>query len=126
MKIDYLFLKQLCNLMIEHESYTISTLELLDELKDLQKSIADIDDKYYRHLLLLKDCHVIEEVTGRNLGCSYLTNESMLRADCLIRLTLSGYDFSEMLNKRGFIEKVKKMSISSALFIGKQMAEQWN
>ncbi len=126
MKIDYNYLKRLLNAIQAKNSHFVNVLSLADEMKKPRQIIDEDDyyDKFYGHLLLLKDNHAIEEVYGHNLGVQYTVEENVCCSDSFIRLTSSGYDFATLLNKEGVTEKIKKFTISSGIYAGKVAAEK--
>lgn len=117
MQIDYNFIKRILNVIQKRESHFISVSKLLEDAKpqyeEIEKEIYL--DLFYGHLHLLKDDGVIEEVLGQNLGCHYSLNNGISCGGCFIRLTSKGYDFIKVLNKEGFTEKFKKLTINESI-----------
>ena len=126
MRIDYLFLKKMLTVITEKQSHIIDVLCLAEEMKQPHLAISDEEylDKFYGHLQQLKDTGAIIELCGRDLGVHYLADGKINCSDCLIRLTAIGYDLAKLLDKKGFVDKLKQMTVSSAVFAAKAAAEK--
>lgn len=121
MKLDIRLLRRILNAIQEKESHFVSTSEILEDVKqDYEETDKEIfKDLFYGHLLLLKDNKVIEEVSHTsNLGIGYGLNGNIITSNCFIRLTSAGYDFLKVLNKNGFIDKIKNLTLTEGLKIG--------
>lgn len=121
MKLNARLIKHILSNIQEKESHYVSTKDIYD---DIQPRYEEIDaevfkDLFYGHLLLLKDNKVIEEVSKsvHNLGIEYSLNGQMVAYSCFIRLTSKGYDYIKVLNKSGFIEKLKNLTLTEGLKI---------
>lgn len=118
MQLDIRLLKKILNKIQSKESHYTSVKNILEDVRpdyeELDKEI--FKDLFYGHLLLLKDNKVIEEVSNTSsLGLGYNINGQLITNPCLIRLTSSGYDFIKVLNKDGFIEKLKNFTLKECL-----------
>lgn len=117
MQLDYAFIKDLLNTMQERDSHYMSVSSLAKEAKPkFEETDEDVYmDKFFGHLQVLKDCRVIEEVLGRNLGVVYQSNGTLAVSGCCVRLTALGYDLTKLLNKKGAIEKLKKATLKESV-----------
>ncbi len=121
MKLDIRLLRRILNTIQEKDSHYTSVKNILEDVKTDYEEIdkETFKDLFYGHLLLLKDNKVIEEVSNTlNLGLGYNINGQMITNPCFIRLTSSGYDYLKMLNKNGFIDKIKNLTLTEGLKIG--------
>lgn len=126
MKTDYLFLNRILTGISEKQSHIVDVLELSEEVKQPHLAIGNDEylDKFYGHLQLLKDAGAIVELCGRDLGVYYLNDGKFNCSDCQIRLTAAGYDLAKLLEEKNFVEKLKKMTVSSVVFAAKAAAEK--
>lgn len=118
MQLDIRLLRKILNTIQKKESHYTSVKNILEDVKtDYEEiDIETFKDLFYGHLLLLKDNKVIEEVSNTsNLGLGYNLNSHLITNPCLIRLTSVGYDFIKVLNKNGFIEKLKNLTLKECL-----------
>lgn len=118
MKLDIRLLRRILKTIQEKESYKVSIADILEDVKQ-EYEVIDKDtfkDLFYGHLLLLKDNKVIEEVSNTvNLGLGYNCNGGLVPHNCLIRLTSIGYDYLKILNKSGFVDKLKDFTLKEGL-----------
>ncbi|MBS4773117.1 MAG: DUF2513 domain-containing protein [Proteobacteria bacterium] len=120
MKINYIYLKKIITAICERESHTVTTEDLLDTMNipDLRSEY----DKFFGHLLILKDIGCIEEISPsskQSLGIIYNTDGLNSYGSCLIRLTSYGYDFLDVLNQPKILEKIKGLGLAAAAEVGK-------
>lgn len=120
MKLDIKLIKRILNAMTEQTSHYVSVKDISEIVKEdypeLEKD--DFNDLFIGHLYLLKDNGVVKEILGDNLGTRYTINNGIIISTCFIRLTSSGYDYLKMLNKNGFLEKVKNLTLTEGQKIG--------
>ena len=116
MTIDYVFLKRIVNTMRDMPSYIVNVNILMDSVRNetCDKDDREYAEKFYGHMLLIRDTGAIEELTGHNLGVTHDNGTITGINDCSVRLTALGYDLCEMLNQKGIIERIKRIGISTA------------
>lgn len=126
MKADYIFIKRMLNAMQDMDSHIIDVKVLAEEVKSSADNHCEdaYYDKFFGHLHLLKDNNAIEVLKGTGIGVAYCFNRqsNMMLENSYIRLTSQGYDFADMLNKKGILEKIKDVSVSSAIFLSKEIS----
>ena len=108
--MDYNFIKQLLQTIAEYRLFLIDILDLYEELGDKLSNMAagKFDSKFYKYIHLLKDCGVIEEMSG-NISIGVGT----------IRLKADGYEFYYNLCKEWFMAYVEKLPLSAAVMYSK-------
>lgn len=121
MKLDIRLLRRILNAIQKKDSHFVNVSHLLEDVKqEYEETDAEtFKDIFCGHLYLLKDNKVIEEVPGEKLGISYGVNGHINTSGCFIRMTSSGYDYAKMLNKNGFADKIKNLTLTE----GQKIAE---
>jgi len=123
MKIDYDFLKQILTVMVDNESHTIATDELMEGLKIDEENDQETD-KFLGHLFILNDNNCLD-CADRNLGVRRgLSGEYNYSVQCF-RLTAQGYQFLDVLKNDTIFSKIKDFSVSTAIEVGKAALINW-
>jgi len=122
MKIDYEFLKNILVVMEENPKHNINNYELGNAIGlDFNKIDEVLFDKFVGHIKLLGDNNCIE-CKSSDYGFTFnLMSNSYISVQTLYRLTQEGYEFLEMIKHKSILEKIKNLSFSTAIEIGKPL-----
>mgnify|MGYP006916026188 CR=1 FL=1 len=119
--IDYDFIRKLLREIVESETFYIEVDDLFNNLakKFAEEDVDHFENIFYKSLFLTRDCGLIEEMAGKDLGFRVDIAKNVTKKDCIIRLTADGYLFYENLSKNGFMQKIKDLS----LYVGVEMCK---
>ena len=122
MKIDYVFLKDVLMVFENYEKHEIENIKLAKNIgldfNNIDKSLLD---KFIGHIKILGDNLCIES-SSPTFGFSHnVRSDNYIVVSAIYRLTQQGYEFLEILKQKTIVEKIKNLSISSAIEIGKPL-----
>lgn len=108
--MDYKFIKQLLQTIVEYRLFRIDILDLYEELGDKLSNMdaGKFDGNFYKYILLLKDCGIVEEMSG---NISIGVGEIRLKADV--------YEFYDNLCKEWFMAYIEDLPLSAAVMYSK-------
>jgi len=119
MRIDQTYLKQLLNSFLDSENH-------YTDLSNIKESGIDIDDKFVFHMQILEDQNFVEGYgENRTLTYSVTINGRFVWTGNIMRLTASGHEFAESLNKKEVFEvlaeEFKGVSIGTLSAVAKEL-----
>ena len=117
MKIDYNFLKLILVNLQENESHLTYNLTLAKGLSIDIKNDQQFD-KFVGHIKLLDDNCCID-CAKPDLGFMESKKGCWVVLEINYRLTSQGYEFLDMLRENNIFNKIKNLSISTALEVGR-------
>ncbi len=122
MKIDYDFLKEILVAIENYEKHEIGNYKLASLINiDLNNINEEMLDKFIGHIKILGDNFCIES-NSTTYGFSHNVRfNNYIIAPATYRLTQQGYEFLEIIKHRSIVEKIKNLSFSSAIEVGKPL-----
>ncbi len=116
MNLDYVFLKQILDAMVQNDSHMMSSMQLVGMLDINPDDEAQVD-KFIGHIRILNDeAHIA--CNAQNLGFDEWIDGSV-RFDADYRITSRGYAFLDVLNDKKILNKIRKYSVATAFEVGK-------
>jgi hypothetical protein len=126
MKIDYDYIKKICDVFLESETECVNAFS----------SLNPEEEKFVSHIKIMAEKQLISNVMGNSsfegLGFSQDLSQGNVHYTYpkrLWRLTANGHDFASALNKPDVLstlkEKFKDEGISSVMDIAKQLAQKY-
>lgn len=124
MKQDYNLMKNILEIMETYEKPCIESYELAEKLGFLiRRNMRILDteklNNFIGHIYLLGDNSCIDS-TATNYGWIYnIYSRNYSGTNASYRITAQGYEFLEMLRKRNIFNKIKGLTVPTAIEVGK-------
>ncbi len=124
MNQDYNLMKSILETIENFEKPYIESYELAEKLGLLNRRNMQILDNdklnhFIGHIYLLGDNSCIDS-TAKNYGWQYNIHScDYMGTNASYRITAKGYEFLEMLRKRNIFNKIKGLTVPTALEVGK-------
>lgn len=119
MKIDQEYLKKLLNAFLDSENHYA-------KISNFKNAGLEIDDKFLFHMQILEDQGFVKGYSEENnLGYQVSLAGTFVWIDQNLRLTASGHEFTDALNKKEIFEVIKSefkdVSVGTLVSVSKEL-----